>query len=249
MTSSFTLEDMQAAWEEFQRLGARGRNWPAWAALFTDDATYYEHCLGKYYGADEIREWIIRQMEPVACMTFSVDWAILQPPYLAFNIWNHMPDPAGGDARFSFSNLTLLTYAGNGKWSWEEDFYAPDGASKTVVAWYRAGGKPTMDADPSITHISLAAEPATDDPAGVSEMVRAYQAGTPAYAVDSVVWDHATGNMAGADAPLFTHPADVVVKDGKRAFLRCGDTAIALTHAGGGRIAFEERAHNPTEVK
>jgi hypothetical protein len=36
--------------------------------------------------------------------------------------------------------------------------------------------------------------------------------------------------------------------DGKRAFLRCGDTAVALTHAGGGRIAFEERAHNPTET-
>lgn len=246
--TTFSLQEMSAAWEEFQRLGARGRDWPAWAALFTDDATYLEHCLGEYHGPDQIREWILSAMDPVACMTFSVDWAILQPPYLAFNIWNHMPDPAGGDARFSFSNLTLLTYAGNGKWSWEEDFYAPDGAGTTVMAWYRAGGQPTMPADPTITHVSLVAEPDSEDRVGVAEMVRAWQAGAPIYADGAKVWDHGSGTTAASVAAAFTHPADVVVMDAKRAFLRCGDTAVALTHAGGGRIAFEERAHNPTET-
>ncbi len=244
----FSIDELRAAWEEFQRLGARGRDWHAWAALFTDDATYIEHCMGSFRGADAICTWILSAMEPVAPMTFSVDWAILQPPHIAFNIWNHMPDPAGGGAHYSFSNLTLLTYAGNGKWSWEEDFYAPDGAGKTVMAWYRAGGTPTMAADPSITHVSLTAEPTLDDPDGVAAMVRAWQAGAPMYADNAQVWDHATGSVPGADAAPFTKAADVVVTDGKRAFLRCGDTGVALTHAGVGRIAFEERAHNPTEA-
>jgi hypothetical protein len=246
--TNFSLVELQTAWVEYQRLGAQGRDWPAWAALFTDDATYVEHCMGRFEGAAAIREWILSAMDPVACMTFSVDWAILQPPHIAFNIWNHMPDPAGGDARYSFSNLTLLTYAGNGKWNWEEDFYAPDGAGKTVTAWFRAGGKPTMPANPEITHVSLTASPDFDDPQGVTEMVRAWRVGSPIYARDAVVWDHATGSVPGAEAATFTEPADIVVMDGKRAFLRCGGTAVALTHAGDGRIAFEERAHNPTEA-
>jgi hypothetical protein len=246
--TAFSIDEMRIAWDEFQRLGARGRDWPAWAALFTDDATYIEHCLGEFHGAKAIREWILGAMEPVACMTFSVDWAILEPPHIAFNIWNHLPDPAGGDARFSFSNLTLLTYAGDGKWNWEEDFYAPDGAGKTVMAWYRAGGQPTMAADPSITHVSLIAEPHTDDAPGVAAMVRSWRSATPLYADDALVWDHATGSTSAAEAAPFIQPADVVVMDGKRAFLRCGDTGVALTHAGAGRVAFEERAHNPTDV-
>ncbi|CAB4862919.1 unannotated protein [freshwater metagenome] len=247
-TTDFSIEEMSAAWEQFQRLGARGRDWAGWSALFTDDATYIEHCLGRFHGAAGIHEWILGAMEPVAPMTFSVDWAILQPPYLAFNIWNHMPDPAGGGARYSFSNLSLLIYAGNGKWSWEEDFYAPDSAGKTVMAWYVAGGKPTMAADPSITHVTMAAEPTDDDRAGVAEMVRAWRAGTPTYTADATVWDQATGQVPSAEAAAFTTPADVVVMDGKRAFLRCADTGVALTHGGSGRIAFEERAHNPAET-
>ena len=244
----FSMQEMAEAWEEFQRLGARGRDWAGWSALFTDDATYIEHCLGEFHGAAAIHEWILGAMEPVAPMTFSVDWAILQPPYLAFNIWNHMPDPAGSGARYSFSNLTLLEYAGNGKWSWEEDFYAPDGAGKTVMAWYVAGGKPTMAADLSISHVSLTPEPLSDDRDGVAEMVRAWQAGKPSYTPTATVWDHAADAVAGADAPLFVGAAaDVVVMDGRRAFLRCGDTAVALTHGGGGRIQFEERAHNPSD--
>lgn len=30
--------------------------------------------------------------------------------------------------------------------------------------------------------------------------------------------------------------------------LRCAGTGVALTHGGGGRIRFEERASDPTEV-
>jgi hypothetical protein len=246
--AGFSTDEVERAWERFQDLGARGRDWPAWAALFTDDATYIEHCLGRFSGAGRIREWILHAMDPVACMTFSVEWAIIQPPYVAINIWNHLPDPAGEGTRYSFSNLSLLIYAGDGKWSWEEDFYAPAHSTKTVVGWYGAGGKPAMDADPSITHVSLGSDPAADDPAGVAAMVEAWRAGEPRYTGSAVVWDHAIDPVPAPDAAVFVHPADVVVADGRRAFLRCGNTGVALTHGGAGRIAFEERAHNPSEA-
>ncbi len=243
----FTTAEMEAAWEEFQRLGARGRDWPAWAALFTDDALYIEHCIGRFHGAAGVLAFILDAMKPVAPMTFSVDWAIIEPPYLAFDIWNHMPG-LGDGTRYSFSNLTLLEFAGGGKWKLEEDFYSPRDSGRTVMKWFTNGGTPDMAADPSIVHESLAPSPADDDRAGVDEMVAAWLAGTPTYSSDSEVWTHGAGRVPGADAEPFTTAPDVIVRDGRRAFLRCGNTAVALTHGGGGTIRFEERASNPGEV-
>ena len=238
---------MREAWAEYQRLGALARDWPAWAALFTDDALYVEHVIGRFHGPDDILAFILDAMKPVAPMTFSFDWVIVEPPYVAFDIWNHLPDLGDGE-QYSFSNLTLLEYAGNGKWKLEEDFYSPKDAGRVVGKWFRAGGNAEMAADPNIVHTSYIAEPANEDPDGVSAMVDAWRAGAPRYTGGAEVWQHGTPRVAAAEAPAFTDVADLVVKDGKRAFLRCGSTGVALTHGGSGTIAFEERASNPTEV-
>jgi len=245
----FTREEVQTAFEEYQRLGAFGRDWPAWAALFTDDAEYVEHVIGRFHGASGILEFILDAMKPVEPMTFSFDWVIIDPPFIAFDIWNHMP-MLGDGVQYSFSNLTLVEYAGDGKWKLEEDFYAPKDAGRVVSKWFKAGGTADMAPDPSITHVSLTPEPSGDDSQGVATMVDAWLAGTPRYADGAVVWQHGTPQVAAADAPFFGSPdlVDLVVKDGKRAFLRCGNTGVALTHGGDGTIAFEERASNPTEV-
>ena len=137
------------AFEEFLNRGARGRDWPAWAALFTDDAVYTEHCMGQFRGSAGIDAWIRSAMEPVACMTFSVEWCAIEGDLLAFWIWNHLPTPLGTDNEFCFPNLSVLTYAGDGRWSAEEDFYAP-AWTRCVVDWFRAGGFPAMAADPSL---------------------------------------------------------------------------------------------------
>jgi len=242
------LEHLQTAFAEYQRLGAFGRDWPAWAALFTDDAEYVEHVIGRFHGVDGILTFILDAMKPVEPMTFSFDWIIFDPPYVAFDIWNIMPN-LGDGVNYHFSNLTLLEYAGGGKWKLEEDFYAPRDAGRVVAKWFKAGGTAEMAPDPTITHVSLTAEPSRDDSRGVAEMVAAWRAGTPRYTPDALVWQHGTPQVPAAEAAPFTTPADLVVQDGKRAFLRCGNAGIALTHGGDGTIAFEERASNPTEVQ
>jgi hypothetical protein len=127
--------------------GARGRDWPAWAAVFTDDAVYTEHCLGQFVGRDAIEAWIVGQMEAVACMSFSVEWIIVDGDRLAYWIWNHLPSPTGhDDHEFCFPNLSMMTYAGNEQWSAQEDFYDPAWTS-TVIDWFKAGGSPDMAAD------------------------------------------------------------------------------------------------------
>lgn len=135
------------AFETFLGRGARGRDWPAWAALFTDDAIYTEHCMGQFHGAAGIDTWIRSAMEPVACMTFSVEWAVVEGDFVAFWIWNHLPAPGGSDTEFCFPNLSVLTHAGDGKWSAEEDFYEPAWTS-CVIDWFVAGGSAAMTPNP-----------------------------------------------------------------------------------------------------
>ena len=55
-------EEVEAAFAEFLRLGAKGMDWPAWADLFTDDAVYIEHNLGVFEGRDAIKTWITGTM-------------------------------------------------------------------------------------------------------------------------------------------------------------------------------------------
>ncbi len=118
-------EEVEEAFAEFIRLGVENRDWPAWAALFTDDAEYIEHNLGHYSGQPAIHDWIVDAMAPFPNMTFSVDWHVIEGDRVAFYIWNHLPDPAGGDTYYSFPNISLIDYAGDGKWFREEDFYNP----------------------------------------------------------------------------------------------------------------------------
>lgn len=145
-----TREEIASAFEEFLERGARGSRWVDWAALFTDDAQYTEHCLGSSNGRAEIEAWILDAMEPFPNMTFSVDWSMIDGNRVAFWLWNHLPDPNDEDVNYGFPNLSIITYAGDGRWSAEEDFYHPNGAGSIVTAWKEAGGTAETPADPTI---------------------------------------------------------------------------------------------------
>jgi hypothetical protein len=146
-------EEIESAFAEFRKLGAEQRDWPAWAGLFTDDATYIEHYLGRFTGRAEIEDWIVSTMKDYPAMTFSIDWWIIEDDRVVFYIWNHLPDPAGGDARYSFPNLSIIHYAGDGKWDFEEDEYNPADAERVFGEWLAAGGRRDTAPDESLVAI------------------------------------------------------------------------------------------------
>ena len=142
--------EIESAFEEFLDRGARSSRWVDWAALFADDAVYLEHCLGTRHGRDEIEAWITAEMARLPNMTFSTEWYIVDGDRVAFWVWNHLPDPNDEGVGYGFPNLSVLTYAGNGQWAGEEDFYHPKSAGAIVAAWLDAGGTPTTPADRDI---------------------------------------------------------------------------------------------------
>jgi predicted SnoaL-like aldol condensation-catalyzing enzyme len=147
---SHPREEVAAAFAEFSRRGAEARDWPAWADLFTDDALYIEHNLGTFHGRDEIKAWIVSTMADHKAMTFEIPWSMIDGDRVAFYIWNLLPDPAGGSAEYKFPNSTVIHYAGDGRWSYEEDYYNPADAARVFTEWFTAGGRRDTPADPSL---------------------------------------------------------------------------------------------------
>ena len=120
---------------------AESGEWGEFADLFTEDATYEEHALGTFNGREEIRAWAIRTMTsfPGNTMTsFPIAWHVVDAPTrrVICDVRNLMPDPGDGSAHEA-SNLTILTYAGAGLWSREEDVYNPMRFAKMTVRWAR----------------------------------------------------------------------------------------------------------------
>ena len=108
---------MHARVQEYAASGA----WEDFADHFTEDAEYVEHAFGTFRGRDEIRAWSVRTMTsfPGGVMTgFPLAWQVVDPPSsrLICEVRNLMPDPGDG-LRLEESNLTIMTYAGDGLFS------------------------------------------------------------------------------------------------------------------------------------
>ena len=52
-------------------------------------------------------------------------------------IWNRMVDPGDGSLHQAY-NFTLLKYAGNLQWSYEEDIYNPQPFQSMIQGWFAA---------------------------------------------------------------------------------------------------------------
>jgi SnoaL-like domain len=141
----WSRDEIEEAFTEYQRraadAGASGE-WRDWADLFTDDATYIEHHFGTFTGKDAIYEWISSTMKeyPGRDMPeFPIEWYIVddQRGWVVCQVWNRMRDPGDGSVHQEY-NFTLLKYAGDGRWSYEEDIYNPLRFGAMVAEWEAA---------------------------------------------------------------------------------------------------------------
>ncbi len=152
-TSSYGREEIEAAWAEYQKRGVGEHDWPGWADMFTDDARYEEHFLGVFEGKAAISKFIVDVMKEYAAMTLWIEWSIIDGDRIGFYIWNNLPDPAGTGKRYAFPNTTFLQYGGNGKFSFEGDYYNPADAERVFTEWLTDGGKRDTPQDRSLRGI------------------------------------------------------------------------------------------------
>ena len=123
--ATFDRDELESAFRTYWRTGAVGEDWDAWANLFTEDCTYFEHYYGSMQGREAVRAWIKPVMERYGEIYTAYEWHTIDVDRgrLIFYMQNRRDDPSG-QGTHDFPGVSLLEYAGNGKWKREEDFWA-----------------------------------------------------------------------------------------------------------------------------
>lgn len=138
--STYSRDEVEAAYQNFVTAGNTG-DWSAWADLHSEDGVWVERHLGTFNGREEIRAAILKVMKPVPMMEFPVQWHVIEGNRVVYYPWQVMPDPKGGDEDYRFGCITILEYAGDGLFSYQEDLYNPSEGQSVIGRWIKDGGK------------------------------------------------------------------------------------------------------------
>lgn len=138
----FTAEEITEAYAAFHatvQTFVETGDWSGYADLFTEDAEYVEHAMGTFRGREEIRAWSTRTMTayPGRLMPgFPIAWQVVDAAAarLVCEVRNPMPDPGDGTL-LEEPNITIMTYAGDGLFSREEDVYNPMRFHAMALRW------------------------------------------------------------------------------------------------------------------
>ncbi len=145
----WTRDEIEAALDKFRAAALKGGktgNWRDWANCFTEDVTYFEHHYGKFWGRERVFEWITETMGqyPADQMdAFPMTWYSIDEDrgWVFCEVMNRMRDLGDGEI-YEEPNLTILHYAGNGLFSYEEDAYNPANMGKMIKRWIDAQKEP-----------------------------------------------------------------------------------------------------------
>lgn len=139
---AFSRAEISDAFEHYLTVGracGESGDWTAWADLFTEDAHYWEHHYGHMEGREQIRYWITSTMStfPGTEMPWFVpEWHVIDEDSgrVVVYIQNRMRDPGDGSVHEA-PNITILRYAGDGLWSYEEDVYNTAQFATMILGW------------------------------------------------------------------------------------------------------------------
>lgn len=156
MTSPvFSRDELSQAFEEFERtvaLAAGSRDWDAWVEQYTPDVEYIEHAAGTMHGREQVRAWIQHTMTTFPgshMVAFPSLWSVVDEPTgrIIMELDNPMRDPGDGSV-ISATNISIITYAGGGRWCRQEDIYNPLRFLRAGLTWCRKAQElGTLDAD------------------------------------------------------------------------------------------------------
>jgi ketosteroid isomerase-like protein len=125
MARTFSRDELEQAFRTYWRTGAVGEDWDAWADLFTEDCLYVEHMYGTMHGREAVRAWIVPIMEKYRELYTGYEWhAIDDESGRVFLYVQNRRDHPSGRGTIDFPGITILVYAGDGKWKSEEDFWS-----------------------------------------------------------------------------------------------------------------------------
>ena len=130
-------EEVEQAFQADWTTGSLDEDWARWPEHLTEDVHYVERFFGTMHGREAVRAWITDLMVVRADVHAVLDWYVVKGRRVILSMQNryYSPDPAL--PHIDFAGLTVLEYAGDGLFGYEEDYWDLAGA-KTAYERFTA---------------------------------------------------------------------------------------------------------------
>lgn len=132
--ANFPKAEVEAAFRKTRDAQDR-EDWSAYADCFREDAVYVEHQFGTFRGREQIRAWLVPIMEQCRGWTFPTEWLAIDGDRIVFKWWNRLPRRRPDGGWYEFAGVTTMVYAGDGLFSFQEDFYNFEETKKVLEEW------------------------------------------------------------------------------------------------------------------
>ena len=123
--ASYPRKEVQKAAEALHRLRDKASageiGWEALADMFTEDATYIDPAWGRFKGRDNIRQFMRDSMQGLKDWKFPTEWTVIDGDRVVNRFLNRLPGRRADGTYYDVPGVSIIGYAGNGKFSFEED--------------------------------------------------------------------------------------------------------------------------------
>ncbi len=139
------MNEVEAAFHRHWTVGSLEERWTEWPDCLTEDVHYVEHVLGVMRGREQVRSWITELMAVRVDVHAVLEWYLIKEHRVVLSMQNryYHPDPAC--APLDFPGLTVLEYAGDGLFGYQEDYWdvgrAKAANAEFTTAVERCGGR------------------------------------------------------------------------------------------------------------
>lgn len=116
-------DEVEAAFRTYFLTGPVYEDWVAWSKLFTDDATYRDRFWGTFHGPEQIQRFLEGTMSFASHVYSALMWYVLDGNRIVYQVVNRADNPEPGGPPIDFPSLQVIRYAGDGRWSSEEDWW------------------------------------------------------------------------------------------------------------------------------
>ena len=122
---SHPIDEVRATVDRYVALRASieagDNDWPDLADLFTDDVVYIDPAWGRIQGVDEVRAFMDESMRGLEDWDFPVEYTAIDGDTVVIKWTQQLPGTRPDGTRYEQSGYSTLVYAGDGKFSYEED--------------------------------------------------------------------------------------------------------------------------------
>jgi ketosteroid isomerase-like protein len=123
--TQFPREEIEATHDRYLRtreaIMAGELKWDALAQFFTEDATFIDPAWGRMKGIANMREFFTKSMSGLEDWHFPHDWRVIDGNRLVGAWKNRLPGQRPDGTYYEAQGLSVMIYAGGGKFSYEED--------------------------------------------------------------------------------------------------------------------------------